>query len=288
MTSKLDKELVRKIWTLSEKQPWLKSKVEEVLALVDECDSVLEQDLLLGLLERFHYIGRESYKAGLKAIANYLFDSLAIHANEAQFYAMQIGSDPDSSSEVMYRLETLISGDYDVTIFSKQTMSRIPLCSLAERPHIVIVDEFIGSGQTFRARMQHLKDRAKSVGIVFDWHNVHFCYLAGMKHALAEMRAEFDVDIFCAYELDKGIEGYFSSGEVASAYETMARLESTLVNPCPDSKDTLPALGYNGAEALYHRDQGNTPNSVFPVFWWKYRVDLEQPLRRNTLLRRRV
>lgn len=44
-------------------------------------------------------------------------------------------------------------------------------------------------------------------------------------------------------------------------------------------KIKLPSLGYNGAQAAYCREQANTPNSVFPVFWWPINNELKKDLR---------
>ena len=61
----------------------------------------------------------------------------------------------------------------------------------------------------------------------------------------------------------------------------MLRLESYL--QAKHDNLELPSLGDGEAEALYYMKYGNTPNSVFPVFWWPFLADGTE---RTTLLDR--
>ena len=36
---------------------------------------------------------------------------------------------------------------------------------------------------------------------------------------------------------------------------------------------TVPSLGYGGAQVAISIEDMNTPNNVFPIFWWQYSSD---------------
>jgi len=78
-----------------------------------------------------------------------------------------------------------------------------------------------------------------------------------------------------------GISGLFTGDELEHQLNLMYSLESKLM-PEIDGKK-LPKFGYGGAESLYAVEDGNTPNSVFPIFWWPKNANNKN---RNPLLER--
>ena len=100
-----------------------------------------------------------------------------------------------------------------------------------------------------------------------------------MEDAIRAIR-EIGVDVFSAITLRKGISQHFLDDDLYSARERMRALEGRLSPQIDD--EPLPTFGYGQAEALFSTD-GNTPNSVFPVFWWPHSVDGK---RRRTILTR--
>jgi len=78
------------------------------------------------------------------------------------------------------------------------------------------------------------------------------------------------IELFCNIILPKGISDHYKENK-EEKIDLMRRLESLLL-PEYEGKP-MPSMGYGGVEALYAREDGNTPNSVFPVFWWPYYAD---------------
>jgi hypothetical protein len=268
---KVSTELVTSMMKLTVGQPWLKDKIVKVAEVLEECDTEDQQKLVLEMLYKFSYIDEAEYTNGLTSMVDYLFEKCGIKPSETQLYGLQISRDTDSSNEVAYRVRSITGRNIGSGIKVFGTMNRIPEIPLQERPYIVLVDEFIGSGQTARIRLAHLFQRAKEQKITLDPSKIYLCYLAGMDFALNNLRAEFSINIYCYLELKKGIASHYKGELKDKAYKDMKLLEGSLSDPCPETKLHLPSLGYGGAEALYYREEGNPPNSNFPFFWWSYR-----------------
>ncbi|MGK0525195.1 MAG: hypothetical protein ACI92N_002841 [Pseudomonadales bacterium] len=285
--SKVSKDLVSSIMKLLTSQPWLAEKISSVSETLEECDTEEQQKLLLDMLSRFSYIDQVEYTRGLKSMVNHLFSENGLKPSETQLYGLQMSRDTDSSNEVAYRVRGIISREIASGTKHFSTMNRIPEISLEERPFIVIVDEFVGSGQTAKIRLEHLFQRAKAKGMELDPKKIYLCYLAGMNFAIEQLRKEFPINFYCYLELKRGIEAFYEGALKNKAYSQMQLLENNLCDPCPETDEPLPYLGYGSAEALYYREEGNPPNSNFPVFWWSCRKGKGgDRVERNTLLRR--
>ena len=89
------------------------------------------------------------------------------------------------------------------------------------------------------------------------------------------------VESFVAFQLGKGISDHYQGESLPQAIDAMLALEMLLEPEVGGEK--LPSLGWGKAEALYAASVGNTPNSVFPVFWWRYLCQMKE---RDTILHR--
>lgn len=285
--TKISKELVTSIMKLAETQPWVTDRISNVSDMLDECEDECQQQLLLDMLSRFSYVDEKGYTNGLKDIVDYLFNQEKLTPSKTQVYGLQIARATDSSNEVVYRIRSLITKVAGSGIEAFSTMNRIPETSLSDRPYIVIVDEFLGSGQTAKTRLNYLCHQFKQKGYTLSTENIYLCYLAGMSEAIIELRTEFKINIYCHIELKKGIDSYYQGDNKACAYSNMDKLEEALSNPCPQTEEDLPKLGYGNAEALYFREEGNPPNSNFPIFWWRFRntTDAKHIARNPVLVR---
>jgi hypothetical protein len=142
----------------------------------------------------------------------------------------------------------------------------------------MIIDEFLGSGQTMIGRVNQLKNDLKDSGEV----EIKFCFLAGMKFAIKNIQ-EQGYEVYCAIQLDKAISEKYQPKQRKILVTRMENLEAKLKNDIDEFDLNDFKFGYNRAEALYSLEgcQGNTPNSVFPIFWWPRDVISKE---RKTLL----
>ena len=287
--SKVHKDFVDSLMKVLKTQPWLAERASSVAETLEECETEEQQTLLLDMLSRFSYLNETEYTRGLKAMSYHLFTEKQLSPAETQLYGMQMSRDTDSSNEVAYRMRGIITREVGDGIKDFATMNKIPEIRLDERPNIVIVDEFIGSGHTAIIRLEHLFERAKVVGDEVDPNRVHLCFLAGMDFALERVREKYPVDVYCFLELKKGIDGFYQGEQKERAYRSLEMLTEDLCDPCPLTHEELKPLGYGEAEALYYREEGNPPNNNFPIFWWRCRKGKDDSFtERNPLLRRAV
>ena len=150
-------------------------------------------------------------------------------------------------------------------------------------PNVVVIDEFVGTGKTMLSRLSDLKRRCdQSLASRFTPANysVRVCVLAIMEEGLNAIRSE-GFEVFGANLLKKGISAYLTGEALRSAVKRMLRLESRLAEVVDGQR--LQNFGWGHSEALYGMEQGNAPNNVFPIFWWR---KLRGGKARQTLLKR--
>lgn len=186
---------------------------------------------------------------------------------------------PDSGSFVSYCLKPIFEkklwrGYLACTNFQKS----ISAFKKFEKKHtnIFLIDEFVGSGQTAIGRVETIKRQYKQIGVDID---VRVKAIAAATVGIKALEDE-GIDFECFYKLDKGISDS-ESDKVLEELRLMRVLESLLADSFED--DDMPSMGYGGTESLYYREDGNVPNSVFPIFWWPIYKDGKH---RRTLLTR--
>ncbi|UUT24092.1 hypothetical protein [Pseudomonas sp. T8] len=274
-----NKEFFNAVITLIARQPWVGSKVAELShMLYEECKCARSREMLIQIISNFFYLSSSDYSEKLTALAREVM-SVENYAENTQIVAMAADSGTDSSQEIVYNLKYIFTkegwnGFLGVSSFGAayKTYKR------SGRNKIVVVDDFVGSGQTVISRYNELMR-------VFTQNNVEnfsitFKVLVSTQHGLKAAR-DAGIEITAQHEIKKAIDDCYPE-ELAREYRSlMTALEAGLSQE--HGKIKLPSLGYNGAQAAYCREQANTPNSVFPVFWWPINSELKK---RSTVLHR--
>ena len=276
---KYNKDTYHKRIDLYLRQNWLENKKSQLDELFRFCRSKKQKELMYSLLDRFRYLDDKAYNYLLNEVAEYIVKESGYKDESTQIVALTNDGRPDSAQMVLYSLQLhLYKKKWTAATLVNRFGESIKNFNIKNKSSILLFDEFIGSGKTLKYRIDYLRK-----AIVGDF-ELKCCFLVGMDEAIEEM-TQLGVDIFCALKLQKGISEFFDGDSLDEARKDMMLLESKLADQINNKKLSDYSFGYGSAEALYSMEGcgGNTPNSVFPVFWWKKNKNGKD---RNTLLTR--
>ena len=261
---------------------WLSNHKEAIYELMDICRNFNEQLFICDLFYGFEHLDMDKTKTLLVKMADQIINEWKLIENETQIVSTSVDFDPDSAQQIlqMLRPEFVKKSWLQPKLINQIGKS---IKNIKRFPYVVYVDEFVGTGKTmvkrinnFRAEYDaYIKDKNYSVD-----YEIKVCVLASIIDA-KQVVEETGVEMFSAIWLKKGLSGHFLGRDLELAKKRMLRLESELKPKI--GKKELPSLGFGGAEALYCMEGGNTPNSVFPVYWWPF---LKNEYFRNTVLTR--
>lgn len=274
----IKKEDLKDIFSLYAKQSWLCDKEDNLLELLLLCETAEHKKLIIQLLNDFHYLDLKVLGNFLSLIADYIVTDSGFSQDTCQIAAITYDDEADSSQKVLdYIKMQLFEQGWD----DPQTVNRYgaTIKNYKEgRKQIIFIDEFVGSAQTILGRIKILKNDIKED---FD---LKFCFIAGMDYGIKRIE-EQGYEVFCPLRLPRGISERFKDKDLEQSISNMKDLESKLAQKINDYELSNYSFGFNGAEALYSLDgcKWNTPNSVFPIFWWPKLFD-NKP--RQTLLTR--
>ncbi len=269
--------------TLCQKQEWLGTRDREagVTSLLRLCEDGDERALVCSLLYGVTFLTSASCQPYFEGMVNQILKNWQLPEDRTQIVATTNDDEGDSAQAVLQALKPE---------FQKQgwekvcTVNRLgkSVAKLRNRPNVVLVDEFIGTGTTIASSIRHIQscyEEAMSQNNLPSEYNLHVCVLASMQEGKARVE-RLDVKMHAELPLKKGISDHLDGKEYAEACSRMLSLEAKLapqINGRP-----LPSFGWGEAEALFSTDE-NTPNSVFPVFWWSR---LRNNKKRRTILHR--
>jgi hypothetical protein len=268
-TNPLNREVFRQVLQLYSSQPWLIPREEELLDLIELGEVSSHQSLIFSLLKKFHCVNEGQLSELLSSIAEFIVDSSGFEEATTQIAALTYDNSADSSQSVLQWLKLHIyrMGWHDAEMVNN--FGRSLTMASRGREQIVYVDEFIGSGKTVISRMEYF---AKNAAVRAD---VKFCFVAGMEKAIEKIE-NLGFEVFCPLILSRGISDANEEGfDRYEAAERMTELEEKLAPQINSHELSDVSFGFGRAEALYTMEMSsmNTPNSVFPIFWWPRLID---------------
>ncbi len=275
---KLKKDDFSRVYNIYPKQPWLCDKEPNLIELIKMCETAEHKDLLVDLLSEFKYPNLEDYNLFLNQISDYIVNKSGFIEEIRQIASITIQDETDSSQKILYDLNITIFKMGWTNVKTVNKFGKIVKNYKKRKTQIVLVDEFIGSGKTVLGRIKNIKDNIK------DDFELKFCFVVGMDYGIKIIES-LGYEVFCPLRLPKGISDRYIESSAFIAIALMKELESKLAQQINTFNLCDYSLGYNDAQALYSLEfcLGNTPNSVFPLFWWPRYLN-DKP--RNTLFTR--
>lgn len=275
------KEISEKIFHLGVKNKWLPSLHGSVTSMLMDCASIEDIDIICELINNFTFLtSTEMHETYLRGISHMKIE-WELDPNETLLMAVANSSEePDSSHAMSQGMKaTLARGDWTATI--RPSMNHLNRDLKKQRyKNIVLIDQFIGTGNTIKGKIKFVNDRVAEVeaneGIKVDY-NLYVYSVASMESSRVLIEAAGEAascdkfSFFSQFELPKGISDSFPADQVADKIDRMLAMESDLdQDPAKYNMVEFPSLGFGQAEALFAIEHENIPNSVFPIFWWKY------------------
>ncbi|WP_416041104.1 hypothetical protein [Acinetobacter lactucae] len=257
------------------KHSWLQAKIEEMSNLIfDDCDNNHQLDLVVDILENLKHISAAEYNS---YIADLALDIVTSHLEpkETLLVAMTADSSADSGQSVLYDLKLELSkyswngyksiNRYDQTANKCKDYKKAGI----EFNNIVLVDNFIGTGSTVLGRVSRIRQLFSDKEL--EQPNIYVKTLIATSGGIEKV-CEQNINLFYSIEVtDKLIERIYSENEANDKKKLMREIESKLLQSY-NGRD-IPTLGYGESQVAISIENKNTPNNVFPIFWWRFYQD---------------
>lgn len=278
----MNREFFRIMLRLQKKQPWIVEKEDELEKLLyEDCSDCNEKKLmLLDLIERFTHLSSDDFIIKLKDLAYDIITEPDLKDETTQISAIAADSNSDSSQLVLYGLKPILE---KMGWRNHKATNKFAECYKTQKRNpshvnIILIDEFVGTGQTVINRISEIRRQYSGTDIEFK--KIYVKVIASTLEGKNKIEG-FGINFSAQTIINRGISDFYKGDEKEKNIKHMLDLESLLLNKYKGR--LMPSFGYGSTECLYCREDGNTPNSVFPIFWWPFYVDNKA---RQTLLTR--
>jgi len=276
----LTKEQTHILFNIQNEIEWFNESSSEAFhtLYIEDCQTDSERNLIIDLIRRIKYLDNKKYH---KILEKFVKDITSKYKSEETIITVTaMDSEIDSSQFILYEMKSKFK-DYGWS--SLNTLSNLSKVGkkASDKKNIIIVDEFVGTGQTMKNKIEHIKRQFNEKEI--NDYNIHIYTIAGTLNGLYSLMEDDSVKLTWEIELEQGISEKYTGIDKDLKIKDMERLESLLSEKDGKCELIKMNLGYGGTETLYTRENGNTPNNVFPIFWWSYYANKSK---RKTLMTR--
>lgn len=255
---------------------WLSTKVSQLTDLLyEDCQNNDERALITQLLSRFKYISAKCFSDHINTLALSIATTPGIDASTTIVAAMAADSAPDSSQYLVQVLKVKLQEfGWQNAVVTNTFSAAFKASKLTgfSRLNIILVDEFVGSGRTVLNRIDEINRQFATTSVKPKISvSVIFSSIVGI-NILEEKEINFSYIDF----VERGISGFETAPEAKIKTDIMLNMESRLAANANNHDLGECSLGYGKVESLIGIEGANTPNNVFPIFWWPNYVDGER------------
>lgn len=275
-TKNIDKEDFITLTNLHLEYEWLRYESEALFELWCLSDNIDQKNLIKLLIINFCFIDSRKLNDGCKTISTHIERIWNLNADSTYLVATCDDRKPDGSQMLIQNLKNKFSKNWrESNFFNSITIGANEIKDFST---IVLVDDFIGTGDTIMRKLKYLIETIEKRSLRNI--NIKIVSFAAMDFS-KEVLKNKNIDYFSVHWLKKGIEDLVDQDQRGTAIKAMESMEDHLKKEYQGKK--LPNFGYKRSEALFAIESFNIPNNVFPIFWWPF---LKGGVERKTLFQR--
>lgn len=275
--NKIDVNDFIRLTALHKDYSWLEYEPQALFELWCISEDEKQKTLIEFLIKNFSYINSKKLNDAGIQISNKIENDWLLEYTNTFLVATCGDSKPDGSQSIIQSLKNKFSRNWRENNFFNSI--QIGANVIQNDSNIILIDDFIGTGDTILQKFKYLKSNLDKRGI--NRVSIRIVSLAAMDFS-KEVLDKLNVEYFSVYWLKRGISELIEEVEEReNATQSMSSLEEKLLKEYSGRK--LPNFGYKRSEALFAMEAFNVPNNVFPIFWWPF---LNSGVERKTLFKR--
>ncbi|AMA48756.1 phosphoribosyltransferase [Flavobacterium covae] len=269
----LDKIFEEKKWKEKENYEKVLEALSNFSNIIFEKDE--EYDLFLELLREFHWISLNDYYNSCKKLLTEIINDL--DSSNQNIYIFPIitknqNSKIKSGYLVAYLIKSLIASIEIIHTYKFEDVNNfvdIGKIKFKKNDVLLLVDDFIGSGETLEECIQDVKKANKNIGDKFK-----ILTIAIKKDTYIRLSKKYN--IYKKLEILKGISDYNTGDDINEKKLIMRNIENRIFSSIDDY-----SLGFKESESLITLLR--TPDNTFPIFWNNYKkaINLKPPFPRS-------
>ena len=220
-----------------------------------------QQDFIIGMTERFLHLSQSDYP---KRLVNPVRELRAAYPNDNLLFACCLPKSDigkvKSGMAVLYQFKGAtikskvdLGKHYIVESFSPELISRVNV----EGSHFVLVDDFIGTGETAKGAIEYIHELFPSLK---DNNRISILSIVAMQQGIDAISST-GATVFTSTTCNRGISDYYTGDELNKAKDTMDAIEQSIKKLEPEFR-----FGYGQSEALVCMER--CPNNTFPIYWY--------------------